>query len=206
MKVSTIAFGFLGAAACAGLLVAADMSKPGQEMTPEQKEMMEKCIEAGKPGAGHKAVEGMAGSWDFTVKMWMDPSAPPESSPGKSEIRWILGGRFLEQKVTGTSMGQPFEGIGLLGFDNVTQKYQSIWLDSMSTAMMTGTGSYDAASKTITETGTFSCPMQGKRCEYRAVTRLSDKDRFTYEFFTAGPDGKEMRMMEIQYVRAGKRN
>ncbi len=202
MKISKMAMGLVGLAACVGLAIAAEMGKSDKKMTPEQEAMMQKCMEAGKPGAGHKVLEGMVGSWSHTVKMWMEPNGQPDISKGTSEIRWILGGRFLEHKVTGMAMNQPFEGLGIIGFDNVTQEYQGIWTDSMSTAMMMGTGTYDAATKTINDKGTFSCPMVGKKCAYRSTTRLVDKDHFTFEFFCAGPEGKEMRMMEIQYVRS----
>ncbi len=205
MRFASVVLGLAGVAVGAGLVVAGEGcgSCEAKKMTPEQEAMMAKCMEAGKPGAGHQVLAGMVGTWNHTIKGWMEPGGEPCVSAGTSEIRWILGGRFIEQRVTGKCpMGQPFEGLGIVGFDNVTQEYQGIWTDSMSTAMMTGTGTYDAATKTITDRGTFSCPMMGKKCAYRSTTRFVDKDHFTFEFFCAGPDGKEFRMMEIQYVRS----
>ena len=40
-------------------------------------------------------------------------------STGSSEVKWIMGGRYLEQTATGTSMGQEFHGMGLMGYDNM---------------------------------------------------------------------------------------
>ena len=44
------------------------------------------------------------------VKFWMDPKGEAQESEGTSEAGMIMGGRFLEQELNGTFMGQPFEG------------------------------------------------------------------------------------------------
>ena len=94
--------------------------------SPEMDAMMAKWKEASTPGVGHAALEPLVGTWDSTVKWWKDPASAPEESKGTSVVQWTFGGRFLEQKFSGTSMGQPFEGLGITGFDNIAKKYQSI--------------------------------------------------------------------------------
>jgi Protein of unknown function (DUF1579) len=100
----------------------------------------------------------------------------------------------------GTSMGQPFEGMGIMGYDNEKKQYQSVWIDNMGTGIMTGSGNYDPNTKTLTDQGKFSCPAEGEK-SYRAVLKMKDNDNFTYEWYMAGPDGKEFRAMEIVYTR-----
>ena len=67
-------------------------AKPGMS----QDEMMKAWIAYGTPGAEHKTLEAMAGSWDVSTKMWMAPGAPPQEVSGTSENKMILGGRYLE--------------------------------------------------------------------------------------------------------------
>ncbi len=162
--------------------------------------MMEKLKEFSTPNENHKVLGTLVGNWNNTVKSWMSPGANPEETKGTSEIDWIMGGRFIEQAVKGTFMGQPFEGIGIMGYDNEKKQYQSVWIDNMGTGITTGSGNYDPNTKTLTDQGTFSCPAEGQK-SYRGVTKIIDQDNFTYEMFMAGPDGKEFRAMEIVYTR-----
>jgi hypothetical protein len=185
---------------------AAEESKEKQESVKQRASehdhdaMMEKLKEFATPNENHKVLGTLVGNWDNTVKSWMSPDAKPEESKGTSEIDWIMGGRFVEQEVKGTFMGQPFEGIGIIGYDNEKKQYQSIWIDNMGTGITTGSGNYDPSTKTLTDQGTFSCPAEGQK-SYRGVTKIIDQDNFTYEMFMAGPDGKEFRAMEIVYTR-----
>ena len=162
--------------------------------------MMEKWKEYSTPNENHKVLDTLVGDWVYTIKWWMSPDAKPEESKGTSEIEWIMGGRFIEQEVEGMSMGQPFEGKGIMGYDNEKKQYQSVWIDNMGTGIMKGSGNYDPNTKTLTEKGTFSCPAEGGK-SYRGVTKILDKDNFTYEWYMNDPDGKEFRAMEITYTR-----
>lgn len=162
--------------------------------------MMEKWKEFSTPNENHKVLETLVGDWDYSIKWWMSPDAKPEESTGASSIKWIMGGRFIEQSVAGTSMGQPFEGMGIMGYDNEKKQYQSVWIDNMGTGIMTGSGSYDPNTKTLTDQGKFSCPAEGEK-SYRAVLKIIDNDNFTYEWYMTDPEGKEFRAMKIVYTR-----
>jgi hypothetical protein len=150
----------------------------------------------------HKLLDFFVGEWDYTVKSWMSPDAKPEVSKGTSEVKWIMGGRFLEQSVKGegSSKQQPFRGMGILGYNNAKKQYNSVWIDNMGTGMMLGSGSYDPSTKTFTDKGTFTDPVQGEK-SYKSATTIINKDRYTYEMYTTGPDGKEFRMLEIVFLR-----
>ena len=58
-----------------------------------------------------------AGTWDTTMKLWMEPGAEPMVSTGTSTNTMILGGRQLKMEYSGTFMDMPFMGIGFTGFD-----------------------------------------------------------------------------------------
>jgi len=171
-----------------------------KQSTHDLETMMEKYKEFATPNENHKVLDTLVGNWDHTVKWWMSPDSEPALSNGTSEIKWIMGGRFIKHTAEGTSMGQPFEGMGILGYDNEKKKYQSVWIDTMGTGIVRGGGNYDPTTMTISEEGTFSCPLEGDK-SYRGVTKITDKDNFTYEWYMAGPDGNEFRAMEITYTR-----
>jgi len=52
----------------------------------------------------------------------------------------ILGGRFLMQNCRGTMFGQPYEGLGITGYDRFKKKFVGLWLDSLSTAILAMSG------------------------------------------------------------------
>ena len=110
---------------------------------------------------------------------------------------------MLFRSFKGDWAGQPFEGLGFLGYDKMKKEYVSIWMDNMSTGIFSGSGQYDAATKTITETGTFSCPATGeKNMWYRSEWKFVSNDQNTFSMFMKDKDGKEFKSMEIVYKRA----
>ncbi len=178
-------------------------SMPKSEVNDEQKAMMEHMKEYSMVNEHHDFLKSLEGTWKTSVKFWMDPAGQPEVSEGTSVAKVIMGGRFLEQTFNGTAMGQPFEGRGILGYDNMKKEYTSIWLDNMSTGIMTGAGQYNAETKTLAAEGSMSCPVtQETHRWYRDVTTMTDADHYKYETFMKDKDGKEFRSMEIVYSRA----
>jgi hypothetical protein len=163
---------------------------------------MAKWKEFATPGEAHKRLEPLIGRWTHASKWWESPEAAPQESQGTSEAKWILGNRFIQQDVRGEMMSEPFEGIGITGYDNVKQEYSSVWLDNMGTGIMTSSAQYDPASNSLKEQGTFACPLTGdKNMSYRGIWKLTDANSHTYEMYMKDKDGKEFKSMEIQYTR-----
>ena len=187
----------------ATILLAEEMkATEAPAMTEEQKAMQARMQEFTTVNENHKALEALVGSWKTNVKFWMDPKGAPEESEGTSEGKMIMGGRFLEQTFTGTAMGQPFEGRGIYGYDNLRKEYTVIWLDNMATGIMISAGKYDPTNKTLTEVGSMSCPITNEAHRwYRAVTTLTDVDHYTYETYMKDKDGTEFKAMLITYTR-----
>ncbi len=174
---------------------------PGQSMDAATQAMMETWQAYASPNDNHQVLNPLVGTWSHVVKWWMTPDSQPETSNGTTETQWMLGGRYLRHTATGTSMGQPFEGMGLTGFDNGKQTYQTLWMDNMGTGMMIGEGTYDPDTKTLTDHGRFTDPMIGQRSD-RGVITFIDDGHYSYELYSADQNGKEFRMMEIVYTRA----
>jgi hypothetical protein len=104
---------------------------------PDEKAMMEAMAKAATPGEPHKKLNALEGSWECTVKFWMEPGKPPSESKATSENKWILGGRYLEEKVVGEFGGMKFEGLGIVGYDNVQKRFHSTWFDNFGTGVET---------------------------------------------------------------------
>jgi uncharacterized protein DUF1579 len=184
----------------------ADTSKTKTAAKPQAmdpKAMQEMMVQAAATGPQHEILKKLEGEWDLVVRTMMDPSQPPTETKSHSVIRTLMGGRYCQEETSGDFQGMPFTGMGVTGYDNVLKKYVSIWIDNMGTGIMTSQGTIDAAGKVIAWTGESSDPMTGKPSKVRMVTRLTDDDHHTFEMYARGPDGKEMKMMEISYTRKG---
>ena len=175
-------------------------SKENNATDQNQDSEMEKWKEYAAPNENHKVLDAFAGNWDYTVKWWSSPNSEPEISKGTSEVKWIMGGRFLEQTAQGTSMGQPFEGMGITGYDNAKKEYVSMWIDNMGTGLMTSSGKYEPSTKTFEEKGTFTQPEMDETT-FRGVTKIINDDKFVYEMYTKDKDWKEYKALEIIYTR-----
>ena len=174
--------------------------EPKKEMPADQKAMMDAMMKAMTPGEPHKLLDNMVGTFDAKVSSWMQPGAPPMVSTGTSVNTWILGGRYVEQKVTSTFMGQPFSGIGYTGYDNIKKHYWGSWMDSMGTGLMISTGSTSDNGKTWKFTSSMPDPMTGKDAPIEEKITVTDKDHHMFEMWSPGPDGNMYKMMEISYT------
>jgi hypothetical protein len=181
---------------------------PGMEgmdpkMMEKMGEMMKACEAAAKPGKMHEWLAKGAGTWNGKCKFWMTADSPAQESTCTSVITMVMDGKFARNETTGDMPGMgDFMGLGLCGFDNVSQKFQTVWIDSMGTGMMTGTGDLSSDEKTLTITCTGNCPVQKKPVSFREIHRHTGDNTFTLEMY--GPDpmsGKEYKMMEIAYTR-----
>jgi uncharacterized protein DUF1579 len=169
---------------------------PKKDAREDQMEMM---MKAAQPGEQHEMMKKCAGSWKTVTKSWMAPG-DPVISEGTAEFKMILGDRFLEQRFTGNMMNMPYEGYGLTGYDNVKKVYTTMWIDNMNTSMMNGTGSYDAAKKTMTFKASSPGP-DGKMMNMRMTNVMTDDNTQIFTMYSVDK-GKEMKMMEITYTRS----
>lgn len=199
MKISRIVVVSVAVLVAGGLQAADEKSRAkGMEMDAAMQEVMKR----GAPGDHHKALEPYVGRFTTASRMWMKPGEAPQESTGSAEHTWVLGGRFLKMDVRGDMDGQPFEGLGYLGYDNIRGEYTAIWLDNMSTGITRASGQFDPATKKYRESGTFSCAMTGEKDRrFRGEWKVIDNDTLFYTMYNPGQDGKEVKGMEISYKR-----
>lgn len=165
----------------------------------EEQAAMAAMEKAGTPGKQHQWLASKAGDWTFTAKFWMNPAGPPMDATGTVQRSATLGGRVLAEKVLSEMMGQPFEGHGMTGYDNVKQEFWSTWNDNMTTGVMLSTGQCDDKGSCAFNS-TYTDPMTGETRQSRMASS-SEGDKEVFESFDKAPDGKEYKSMEIVYTR-----
>jgi hypothetical protein len=175
------------------------MMWPRQEMSAQDKKMMEQMLKYGTPGKGHDLLKRYVGEWDVDVSTWKDPAAPPEKSKATMKNALIFGGRYLQSHFDGSMGGMPAQGLEIIGYDLFKKMYTTFWIDSWSTTFMVTTGTLDAPGRVLTETGEFPDAMtDGKTMQkVRNVTTFMGDGSYKFEMFMVMPDGKESKGMEL---------
>ena len=147
-----------------------------------------------KPGEQHARLKTLAGEWAIHGVFNMGPV--PTESDGTSSMTMILGDRYLRQEIKSTFMGSPYEGRGVIGFDNATKKLVSVYIDNHGTGLMVGEGAETSPGKVWTFESSFNGPGGTAMKSKQVLTKVSDKE-LTYEMFMGG----EKPMGSIKYTK-----
>jgi hypothetical protein len=146
------------------------------------------------PGPEHDALKRLAGEWTATIK------SPDGDSPGTMTAKMECGGLWLVTDFKSDMGGTPFHGRGFDGYDPAARKHVSVWVDSMLTRPMFLEGTFNKETKTLTMTADGT-GMDGKPAKFKSQTQFPDDDHHTFTLYVITPDGKEEKMVTIEYAR-----
>ncbi len=126
------------------------------------------------PGEPHELFKRMVGTWDVN---WSLDLGETQRGEGCSTNGLIYGGRYIVHKYRGTFLGKSNKGMGIMGYDNRTKKYQWIWIDSLSTGISRSEGTYNVETNELTMSGVTRGP-NGTR-HHRHVDKWSEDGTHT---------------------------
>jgi hypothetical protein len=147
-----------------------------------------------KPGPELERLKQLKGTWDATIK------TSQGESKGTMIYKMGVGGLWLVSHFKADFGGQPFEGRGLDGYDPMKKKYVSVWVDSMSPALMLFEGTFDKEGKVFTQFGEGP-GMDGKMTKFKSVTKIKDNDTMVFTMSSASTNDNEQPMLTITYKR-----
>jgi len=168
-------------------------------------EAQQKMMALMGPGPEHEVLAKFEGEWNAAMKMWPMAGAEPMTATLSSTNESVLGGRFMKMVGKGMLMGMPLENVSYYGYDRRHEVYTLVGMDTMGTYYITAEGSYDAASKTLTLSGSDEDPVAGITQVYDMVFTFVDDNSFTMGLIfhcpTYGADGPH-KLMELTFTRA----
>lgn len=167
--------------------------------TPTPEDMW---AEMAKTGPQHKELGKLIGEWDMTIKS-PDHADPTKmsTSKGTEKVEWLLEGRYTKSTTTADFGGMPFTGFGINGFNTMTQKFETTWVDTMGTGQMLYTGTMDGA-QVLTMTCQYDDPMTKGKKTSKFVAAWTDANTRTFKMYEV--DGSsEMLVMDATYTRKG---
>ncbi len=166
------------------------------QATPETVPEEDGYRQATGPGPHHRHLDQLVGEWSGEFTLWMDADATPIVSHGTVSRRWILGGRFLEESVKAQGEQATYNSVGYIGYNNLDGQYQTVWMDNMSTAIHTETGTYHDDTKILHTRGSDRDPVTGRVTTTWTKLDLSDPARHTATGWAVGPDGRVFTAFE----------
>ena len=210
LKKAVVAHAIVASATIGAVTFAMQAQQGGHEGFVPERDMPQMNMDEGmaawqasmQPTKAHNYLKPFVGSWDTKMSMWMQgPGAPPMETAGTARYELVLGGRFARQEYSSSFMGQPYEGIGYVGYDNLRKQFTSMWMSNMQTAIMSMKGNLDPKGRVLTQIGNMDEPMTGEWDKaVQWVTTWIDEDTFT---FTAIEIlyGEPFKVFEIEYRR-----
>ena len=148
------------------------------------------------PSKGHEMLAKDNGTWDAELTFWSPDSPEPMTSKAVATYKMILDGKYQEGNYTGNMMGMPFQGKGIVAYDNASEEFISTWIDNMGTGMMVCRGKYDEGSKTMTLKGTMMDPVTKKEMQIKEVITYIDDNNQKMEMYDIS-NGKEFKSMQV---------
>ncbi|MFO0416519.1 MAG: DUF1579 family protein [Pseudomonadota bacterium] len=154
-----------------------------------------------RPGESHKLLDLFVGEWDVKLTFWSSPYSVSSESSGRSTIASILGGRFLEERFEGHLGGERYEGRGIMGYDNASRRFQSVWLDSLNTAVALSSGRFDPDQRIFKMVSKMYDPLIGGEKEVRSEIRLNSNDSYTFSMIDRSPEQRDFTSLKMEYTR-----
>ena len=153
-------------------------------------------------GDEHKWLAGLAGKWKTSCKQSIRPGSALVESAGTSEFKLLMDGRYLiENNLSAGSLGNS-QAMGVIGFNNVTRKFERVWFDTHSTAMVKSEGDFIKDRDEIRWTDQWSDPAVGQITTTKSALRRLDDKHMAFTRSVMLPNKEEFTTLVIQYQKA----
>lgn len=182
-----------------GGVVAASDSPPAEAAALDR--ALEAMVRQGTPGPHHRHLDQLVGEWAAEFTLRTGPEAPPVVTHATIRREWVLDGRFLRETLRADGPEGSFDGLGYIGFDNFDGQYESVWMDSLSTAMSTETATFHPNGKVMHSRGEQRDPVSGRVINAWSKLDMSDPDRHELTGYATDPSGHTFHAVEAVLER-----
>lgn len=162
----------------------------------------EMWAEFAKTGPEHKEMGKLIGEWDMAIKS-PDHTDPTKmsTSKGTEKVEWLIEGRYTKSTTTADFGGMLFTGFGINGYNTMTKKFETTWVDSMGTGQMLYTGTM-SDTQVLTMTCQYDDPMTKTKKTSKFVASWTDANTRSFKMYEV--DGStEILVMDATYTRKG---
>lgn len=166
----------------------------------ENPQFMADMMAAGTPGPEHEAMAARAGRWTVEGHWWSAPGADPFPMDASANCETWLEGRYLLEKFYGEFGGMPFEGRLIQGYDNASEEWWCMWIESMATGSSYFRGT-EIAPGVVEYRGTAQDPITPAGRPVRMTVSDNRDGGYTMRMYDCRPGVDEFQSMELTYTR-----
>ena len=125
-----------------------------------------------------KELHFLAGNWNIDVESRLSMQGPWESSKAKSTIRFTLDSSLIEEEFVGTRQEKPFLAKTLFAVNNMTYKFQRMFIDAPHGVLVDFEGIKSGDSLVFDKNFQYA---NGSVVKLRVVYRILSDDRMVVE-------------------------
>ena len=119
-------------------------------------------------------------------------------------IQWIIGGRYLEEKMEGTLGGKPYTRQGYLTYHTLLKRYEYLTMDNLDTGFM-NSYSTDDEDVHISLYGSFiqagyTQEIVGRVMKLHYIWFLEDTEHPKMQMYVTPPADQEFLLAEFVYT------
>jgi hypothetical protein len=148
----------------------------------------------GAPGAEHKKLEPLIGSWVLSME--------GSDKKGTAQFQSLWDGRFVTEEATLPFPEFTLNWRGIYGFDRHKKKYTATWIDNMDTNIESGVGDVDSTGKVLTLEGQHENPRTGRSSGFLWRIAMVGDAKLKIQMFEKNEAGKEAKVLEIDGERS----
>lgn len=148
----------------------------------------------------HEVLGHFAGTWEGTLQTKMRGNPPSEQpTPATMEIRWLLDGYFLESDEILRPGNITIRSRSIYGYNSFQKYYYRTVFQAGDPREYLSTGTWDAATRTLTFTGPEHNKVTGDDFQRRDTFRILGEDQIGYELAFLFKDGSELKAIQGTY-------
>lgn len=153
-----------------------------------------------KTSSPHNFLSQLAGHWQGTSKLWLEPDKLANEAAIVGTIQLVLDGRYALFLYQSSIEGEAQHGMFTFGYNTQLDRYETSWVDSFhtNTSIMFCTGK--ELEDGFSVLGSYPDPTGGPDWGWRTDVQLINSELLVTAY-NVTPDGLEMNATEFRLIK-----